>query len=69
VSRLKLYSQLKKAESLILVQTRTGRIGLAHFLAKARILGYENPTCRYGAEQETAEYTLLYCQIEKERRE
>jgi hypothetical protein len=67
-SRLKLHSQLKKAESSILVQARTGRIGLAHFLAKARVPGYESPTCRCGAEQETAEHTLLHCEIERERR-
>jgi hypothetical protein len=39
-SRLKLHKQLKRAESSVLVQartSRTGRIGLAHFLNKARV--------------------------------
>ena len=38
-SRLKLHKQLKKAENSVLVQARTGRIGLAHFLNKARVPG------------------------------
>ena len=35
---LKLYWGLQKAESLILVQTRTGRIGLAKFLYSRKVL-------------------------------
>jgi hypothetical protein len=38
-SPLKLYSQLKKAESLAIFQARTGRIGLRRFLASARVPG------------------------------
>ena len=67
-SRLKLHKQLKKAESSVLVQARTGRIGLAHFLNKARVPGYETPACRCGLGDETAEHLLLYCQMETERR-
>ena len=58
VSRLKLHNQLKKAESSVLVQARTGRIGLAHFLNKARVPGYETPACRCGLGDETAEHLL-----------
>ena len=68
-SRLKLHKQLKKAESSVLVQARTGRIGLAHFLNKARVPGYETPACRCGLGDETAEHILLHCQLETERRQ
>ena len=67
-SRLKLHNQLKKAESSVLIQARTGRIGLAHFLNKARVPGYETPACRCGLGDETAEHLLLHCQMETERR-
>ena len=68
-SRLKLHKQLKKAESSVLVQARIGRIGLAHFLNKARVPGYETPACRCGLGDETAEHLLLHCQLETERRQ
>jgi exonuclease III len=68
-SRLKLHEQLKKAESSVLVQARTGRIGLAHFLCKARVPGYETPACRCGLGDETAEHLLLHCRLETERRQ
>jgi hypothetical protein len=57
-SRLKLHKQLKKAESSVLVQARTG---LAHFLIKAREPGYETLACRFGLADETAEHLLLHC--------
>ena len=60
-SSLKLYSQLKKAESSVLFQARTGRIGLRRFLASARVPGIESADCLYGKGQETAEHILLYC--------
>ena len=68
-SRLKLHKQLKKAESSVLVQARTGRIGLAHFLNKARVPGYETLACKCGLGDETAEHLLLHCQLETERRQ
>jgi hypothetical protein len=68
-SRLKLHKHLKKAKSSVLVQARTGRVGLAHFLNKARVPGYEIPACRCGLRDETAEHLLLHCQLETERRQ
>ncbi len=67
--RLKLHAQLRKAESSALVQARTGRIGLASFLCKARVPGFESPSCRCEQGEETAEHLLLHCPLEHERRE
>ncbi len=39
--KLKLYNNLKKAESSVVFQARTGRIGLGHFLSTANVPGYE----------------------------
>ena len=68
-SRLKLHEQLKKAKSSVLVQARTGRIGLAHFLCKARVPGYKTPAYRCGLGDKTAEHLLLHCRLETERRQ
>ena len=67
--RLKLHDQLRKAESAVLVQARTGRIGLASFLNKAWVPGVDSPSCRCEQGIETAEHLLLHCLIEQERRE
>jgi hypothetical protein len=65
---LQLHAQLKKAESSVLVQARTRRIGLAHFLAKARAPGYNSPVCRCEHGSKTAEHVLLHCSEEVEWR-
>jgi hypothetical protein len=57
----KLYSKLKKAESSVVFQARTGRIGLRHFLAKARVPEISSPECSCGGGLETAEHVLLHC--------
>jgi hypothetical protein len=66
--KLKLYDNLKKAESSVVFQARTGRIGLGHFLNIANVPGYKL-SCQYKRGDETAEHILLYCPIERERRE
>jgi hypothetical protein len=60
-SCIKLYSQLKKSESLALFQARTGRIGLWRFLVSARVpeVDFDKCLCRKG--KETAEHVLLHC--------
>jgi hypothetical protein len=68
-SRPKLHRQLKKAESSVLVQARTGRIGLAHFLNKAQVPGYETPAFRCRLGDATAKHLLHHCQLETERRQ
>jgi hypothetical protein len=58
---LKLYSQLKKAESSALFQARTRRIGLRRFIASARVPGVDSDECLCGKGNETAEHVLLHC--------
>jgi hypothetical protein len=60
-SCLKLYSQLKKAESSVLFQARTGRIGFRRFLAFVRVPGVESDECLCEKGKETAEHVLLHC--------
>ena len=58
-SSLKIYSKLKKAESLVLFQARTRRISLWRFLALARVPGVSKEClCEQG--KETAEHVLLH---------
>ena len=66
---LKIHSKLRKAESSVLIQLRTGRIGLAHFLNKARVPEFDTGQCRCGHGAETPRHLLLYCPEEEDRRE
>ena len=59
-SYLKLYSQLKKAESSALFQAKTGRISLWWFLASMKVPRVESEECLCKKGKETAEYVLLY---------
>ena len=67
-SILKLHQGLRKAESSMLIQLRTGRTGLRHFLNKARVPGYELEQCSCGIGLETPQHVLLDCPQELERR-
>jgi hypothetical protein len=53
----------------VLIQLRTGRTGLRHFLNKARVPGYESGQCSCGTGLETPRHVLLQCPQEAERRE
>ena len=59
-STLLLYNQLKKTESSVLIQARTGRIRLRQFLFKAKVPGVNLASCSSGKGLETAE-NLLFC--------
>ena len=65
---LKLHLGLQKAESSVLVQARTGRIGLAKFLYNCNVLGILSAQCRCGAGEETPRHMALYCIEEAGRR-
>ena len=65
---LQLHAKLQKAESSMLVQLRSGRTGLAHFLCKARVPSYDTGQCECGQSQETPRHVLLHCPREADRR-
>jgi hypothetical protein len=58
---VKLHAQLRKAESSVITQIRTGRIGLAAFLNKARVPGFPSPVCPCGQARETATHVIAHC--------
>jgi len=65
---LELHAGLPKALSSILTQVRTGKIGLAAFLWRSRVPGYDSPACRCGWQRETAKHILVDCPIYAEQR-
>ena len=60
-SSLKLHSGLHKAESVVITQIRTGCIGLAAFLNKARVPDFPSPVCQCGRARETVRHVILHC--------
>jgi len=53
---------LRKVESSVLVQARTGKIGLRHFLFQRRVPEAVTPLCNCSHQQrETAEHLVLRC--------
>ena len=60
-SALQLHTGLSKAQSSILTQVRTGKIGLVAFLCKRQVPGFPTPACSCGALWETAKHPVLDC--------
>jgi hypothetical protein len=58
---LKLHQDLQKAESSLLVQIRTQRIGLAQFLYNQHVPGYETGRCLCTGGSETPRHITLFC--------
>jgi hypothetical protein len=52
----------------MLVQPRTGRTRLRHFLSKVQVPRYESEQCICGTSPETPRRILLHCPHEAERR-
>jgi hypothetical protein len=65
---LKLHLGLQKAESSVLVQAQTGRIGLAKFLYNGKVPRIQSAQCRCGAGEEMPRHMVLYCIEEAGRR-
>jgi hypothetical protein len=51
----------------MLVQLRTSRTGLRHFLNKVGVPGYESEQCSCGTGPETPRHILLHCPHEERR--
>ena len=58
---LGLHKDLHKAESALLTQIRTGRIGLAKFLYSRRVPGFTTGCCQCSGGFETPRYMALFC--------
>ena len=58
----------KKAESLVVVQLRTGVNGLRDILSRLRVLG-ETERCWCGTKKKTTAYFLLWCLEQEPRRQ
>jgi ribonuclease HI len=65
---LQLHADLSKAESALLVQMRTEKIGLKDFLFNHRVPGFHNARCHCGERRQTVAHVLLSCHHYKELR-
>jgi hypothetical protein len=66
---LKLHDGLQKAESSMLVQVRTGSIGLRKHLYRRRVPGFTTAQCPCGGGEETLRHIALFCEQEANRRD
>jgi hypothetical protein len=65
---LQLHRTLYKAEGSILVQLRTGCIGLRKFLYRCKVPEISTLLCECGAGEETAAHIAMLCALETARR-
>ena len=61
--RLKIHSNLAKAESSLATQIRTEKIGLANFLFNRRVPNVNSPACICGWPRQTAKHAIMHCQL------
>jgi hypothetical protein len=66
--RLKLHDGLRKEESALLVQMRTGKVGLRSFLFHRQVPEVITPICRCGQGEETPAHIAAYCTTENTAR-
>jgi hypothetical protein len=64
-----IHSGLKKHQSAIVVQLRTGKIGFRAFLHKMKVPEIDNPLCQICKELESVQHVLLRCPRWQEQRE
>jgi hypothetical protein len=65
---LRMHENLTKRQSAILVQMRTGKIGLNDFLFSRRVPGILRPECECGEGRQTVDHVLLRCRKHDELR-
>ena len=58
---LELHQGLHKSQSSVLVQLRSGKTGLAAFLCKRKVPGFDTPVCQCGYHAETVLHVLVHC--------
>jgi hypothetical protein len=62
-SATKPHKGMRKFESELLAQLRTGKIGFKSFLYKMKVLGAESPDCDCMQEEMIVEHVLLRCHV------
>ena len=60
-NRLDYHSGLRKAESSMAIQLRSGKNGFNHFLHKMKVPGVHSARCSCGWAKQDAKHVLLYC--------
>lgn len=66
--RLRIHTNLQKAESSLLIQLRTNKIGLGQFLYTRKVPGYDTAQCECQRGAETPRHLIVYCRMEESRR-
>jgi hypothetical protein len=66
---LALYQGLHRAKSSLLVQLRTGKIGLRDCLHNIDVPEVTSTACSYGHEQETPKHVTVFCPCYQDARE
>jgi hypothetical protein len=64
-----LHARLSKAQSTIATLIRTENIGLADYLYRKQIPGYDSPTCSCEWQRQTPKHVLLFCPKWEDRRQ
>lgn len=68
--RLRIHAGLKKAESSLVTQVRSEKIGLAAFLHGRKVPGFDSPACPCGwAGRQTAKHVIMHCPLHAGRRD
>ena len=66
--RLDLHLNRAKAESWVVVQIRTEKIGFAQFLHRQRVPAASSPACDCRWHSQTAKHIIRYCTLRPHRR-
>jgi hypothetical protein len=67
---LRKHQGLRKHESSLLIQIRTGKVGLRAFLFQRKVPDVNTPLCRCGTSGETPAHVVLFCpELQQERKE
>ena len=69
-SNLKVHTNIHKAKSSLIVQSKTARIGLASFLYRARVPDFDSPSCRCSSDvEETFNHLVFECPLYADERQ
>jgi hypothetical protein len=64
----KTYKDLYKHQASVLMQARTGCVGMVEFLFRKRVPDVLSPLCSYAQVSEIPEHVLFYCRETREKK-